>query len=219
MNLNSTMDPFLSKLTNKKIILASNSPRRQELMKGLEVDFEVRINTVDETVPKDIHAEYVAAYLSKLKSDSFPDQLADNEILITSDTVVIADGLVLGKPTNNEEAFDMLKNLSGATHTVMTAVTLKSLTRQVTLEDETKVTFRFLEEDEIWHYIRRYKPMDKAGAYGIQEWIGFMGVERIEGSYYTVMGFPLHLVYTQLKKWSYGLVIIRSVIEPLLELV
>ncbi|MDR7130149.1 septum formation protein [Algoriphagus sp. 4150] len=201
MNLISIMEPFLSNLKDKKIILASNSPRRQELLKGLEVAFEVRVNAVDETVPKDLQAEYVAAYLSKLKSESFTGELADNEILITSDTVVIENGHLLGKPANEEEAFDMLKSLSGATHSVMTAVTLRDKSRQITLEDETIVTFRFLEEEEIWHYIRHYKPMDKAGAYGIQEWIGFMGVERIEGSYYNVMGFPLHLVYAQLKKW------------------
>ncbi len=201
MNLISTMEPFLSNLTSKKIILASNSPRRQELLKGLEIEFEVRLNTVDETIPKDIQAEYVAAYLSKLKSEAFVDELAENEILITSDTVVIAGGHVLGKPTTEEEAFDMIKSLSGATHSVMTAVTFRDKARQITLEDETTVTFRFLEEEEIWHYIHRYNPMDKAGAYGIQEWIGFMGVEKIEGSYYNVMGFPLHLVYAQLKKW------------------
>ncbi|MEP0712931.1 Maf family nucleotide pyrophosphatase [Algoriphagus sp.] len=195
------MDPFLSNLSTRKIILASNSPRRQELLKGLEVEFDVRTNEVDETVPKDIQADYVAAYLSKLKSDSFTAQLTENEILITSDTVVIASGHVLGKPTTEEEAFDMLKSLSGSTHKVMTAVTIRDSARQITLEDETMVTFRFLEEEEIWHYIRKYLPMDKAGAYGIQEWIGFIGVERIEGSYYTVMGFPLHLVYAQLKKW------------------
>jgi len=195
------MKPFLSNLANKKIILASNSPRRQELLKGLEVEFEVRVSSVDEIIPKDIQAEYVAAYLSKLKSDAFTGELAENEILITSDTVVIADGLVLGKPNTEEEAFTMLKSLSGATHSVMTAVTFRTKARQITLEDETSVTFRFLEEEEIWHYIHHYKPMDKAGSYGIQEWIGFMGIEKIEGSYYNVMGFPLHLVYAQLKKW------------------
>ncbi|SFT53380.1 septum formation protein [Algoriphagus locisalis] len=201
MNLNSTMGPLLSNLKDKKIILASNSPRRQELLKGLEVEFEVRVNSVDETIPKDLQSAYVAAYLSKLKSESFEGQLAANEILITSDTVVIENGHVLGKPNTEEEAFDMLKSLSGSTHTVMTAVTFRDSSRQITLEDETLVTFRFLEEEEIWHYIHTYSPMDKAGAYGIQEWIGFMGVERIEGSYYNVMGFPLHLVYAQLKKW------------------
>ena len=202
MNLISTMGPLLSNLTNKKIILASNSPRRQELLKGLEVDFEVKVNPVDEIVPKDIQAKDVAAYLSNLKSESFIDELAENEILITSDTVVIAHGLVLGKPNTEEEAFDMLKSLSGATHLVMTAVTFRDKSRQITVEDETSVTFRLLEEDEIWHYIHQYHPMDKAGAYGIQEWIGFIGVERIEGSYFNVMGFPLHLIYAQLKKWS-----------------
>ena len=201
MNSNSIMEPLLSNLRDKKIILASNSPRRQELLKGLEIQFEVRVNSVDETIPKDIQPEYVAAYLSKLKSESFPGELAEGEILITSDTVVIADGHVLGKPTTKEDAFDMLKSLSGSIHSVMTAVTFRDRKRQITLEDETTVTFRFLEEEEIWHYIHHYKPMDKAGAYGIQEWIGYMGVEKIEGSYYNVMGFPLHLVYSQLKKW------------------
>jgi len=122
-------------------------------------------------------------------------------LLITSDTVVIENNHVLGKPENEQEAFDMLKSLSGDTHTVMTAVTMRDSFKQITVEDETLVTFRLLTEDEIWHYIHNYKPFDKAGAYGIQEWIGFTGVTRIEGSYYNVMGFPLHLIYEQLKKW------------------
>lgn len=195
------MGPFLSNLKDKKIILASNSPRRQELLKGLEVAFEVRVNEVDERIPADMKPEFVAAYLSKLKADSYPEPLNDGEILITSDTVVIENGHVLGKPETEQEAFDMLKSLSGATHSVMTAVTFKNKQRQLTVEDETKVTFRFLEEDEIWHYIKTYKPFDKAGAYGIQEWIGFIGVTKMEGSYFNVMGFPLHLIYEQLKKW------------------
>jgi septum formation protein len=192
---------FLENLKDKKIILASNSPRRQDLLRGLEMEFEIKSSPVDESIPSDIPAEYVAAYLSKLKSESFPDELLENEILITSDTVVIENGHVLGKPQSDQEAFDMIKSLSGATHTVMTAVTIKDRLKRITLEDETLVTFRFLEEEEIWHYIKEYKPFDKAGAYGIQEWIGFIGVSRIEGSYFNVMGFPLHLVYEQLKKW------------------
>lgn len=199
--MNSTMMRFLENLKDKKIILASNSPRRQELLRGLEIEFEIKSSPVDESIPSDIPAEYVAAYLSKLKSESFPDELLENEILITSDTVVIENGHVLGKPQSDQEAFDMIKSLSGATHTVMTAVTIKDRLKRITLEDETLVTFRFLEEEEIWHYIKEYKPFDKAGAYGIQEWIGFIGVSRIEGSYFNVMGFPLHLVYEQLKKW------------------
>tara|TARA_Y100000593_G_C4179030_1_gene271066 strand:- start:59 stop:556 length:498 start_codon:yes stop_codon:yes gene_type:complete len=165
------------------------------------LEFEIKVNPVDETIPADIPAEYVAAYLSRLKSESYPEELKENEILITSDTVVIEKGHVLGKPNSEQQAFDMIKSLSGATHTVMTAVTIKDKNKRITLEDETKVTFRFLEEEEIWHYIREYKPFDKAGAYGIQEWIGFIGVASIEGSYFNVMGFPLHLVYEQLKKW------------------
>ena len=191
----------MSKLKDKKLILSSNSPRRQELMRGLELEFEVRVNQVDEKIPAGMPPEFVAAYLSKFKADSYPDELAENEILITSDTVVIENGHLLGKPANEQEAFDMIKSLSGDTHLVITAVTMMDRNRSITLEDETKVTFRFLDEDEIWHYIRKYKPFDKAGAYGIQEWIGFIGVSRIEGSYFNVMGFPLHLVYEQLKKW------------------
>jgi septum formation protein len=195
------MEPFLSKLSDKKIILASNSPRRQELLKALGVDFMVNVHPVDETVPPDLPAEYAAAYLSKLKADSFPFPLADDQILITADTIVIVRGEILGKPNSDLEAFEMIRSLSGTTHTVMTAVTLKDSKRQITVEDEAKVSFRFLEEDEIWYYVRNFKPFDKAGAYGIQEWIGFVGVTGIEGSYFTVMGFPQHLVYQQLKKW------------------
>ncbi|WP_233553695.1 Maf family nucleotide pyrophosphatase [Algoriphagus lacus] len=191
----------MSKLKSRRIILASNSPRRQELLKGLELDFVVNVNPIDESVPDDLPAEYAAAYLSKLKAESYPEPLAEEDILITSDTIVIQKGRILGKPTTEMEAFEMIKSLSGTTHTVMTAVTIKDLKKRVTIEDEAKVTLRFLEEDEIWHYIRNYKPFDKAGSYGIQEWIGFVGVSSIEGSYFTVMGFPQHLVYQHLKKW------------------
>ncbi|WP_245588204.1 Maf family nucleotide pyrophosphatase [Algoriphagus terrigena] len=201
MNLITNMEPFLSKLKEKRIILASNSPRRQELLRGLELDFVVKVNPVDETVPTDLPAEYAAAYLSKLKAENYPDTLAENEILITADTVVSINGRILGKPNSEKEAFEMIRSLSGTTHTVMTAVTIKDHKRSVTLEDETKVTLRFLDEEEIWHYVRQYRPFDKAGAYGIQEWIGFVGVTSIEGSYFTVMGFPQHLVYQQLKRW------------------
>ncbi len=195
------MPSFLTNLASKKIILGSNSPRRQELLRGLELDFEVRVHPVDELIPADLPAQYAAAYLSKMKADAFPDELQENELLITADTVVIERGKVLGKPETEQEAFEMLKSLSGATHTVMTAVTIKDRKTSITLEDEAEVTFRFLEEEEVWHYLKKYKPFDKAGAYGIQEWIGFVGVSSIQGSYYTVMGFPLHLVYQKLKKW------------------
>ena len=195
------MPSFLTNLASKKIILGSNSPRRQDLLRGLELDFEVRVHPIEETIPTDLPAEYAAAYLSKLKADAFPGELQENELLITADTVVIDRGKVLGKPADEQEAFEMLKCLSGATHTVMTAVTLKDRKTSITLEDEAQVTFRFLEEEEIWHYLNNYRPFDKAGSYGIQEWIGFVGVSSITGSYFTVMGFPLHLVYAQLKKW------------------
>ena len=195
------MPSFLTNLASKKIILRSNSPRRQELLRGLELDFEVRVHPVEETIPADLPAQYAAAYLSKLKADAFPGELQENELLITADTVVIDRGKVLGKPADEQEAFEMLKSLSGATHTVMTAVTIKDRKVSITLEDEAQVTFRFLDEEEVWHYLKKYQPFDKAGSYGIQEWIGFVGVSSITGSYFTVMGFPLHLVYQQLKKW------------------
>lgn len=195
------MPSFLTNLASKKIILGSNSPRRQELLRGLELDFEVRVHPVEETIPTDLPAQYAAAYLSKLKADAFPGELQENELLITADTVVIDRGKVQGKPADEQEAFEMLKSLSGATHTVMTAVTIKDRKTSITLEDEAQVTFRFLDEEEVWHYLKKYQPFDKAGSYGIQEWIGFVGVSSITGSYFTVMGFPLHLVYQQLKKW------------------
>ncbi len=195
------MTSFLRNLDSKKIILGSNSPRRQELLRGLELDFEVRVHPVDELIPTDLPAQYAAAYLSKLKADAFPGELQENDLLITADTVVIDHEKVLGKPADEQEAFEMLKSLSGATHTVMTAVTIKDRKSSITLEDEAQVTFRFLEEEEIRHYLKKYQPFDKAGSYGIQEWIGFIGVSSITGSYFTVMGFPLHLVYAQLKKW------------------
>ena len=195
------MPSFLTNLASKKIILGSNSPRRQELLRGLELDFEVRVHPIEEAIPADLPAQYAAAYLSKLKADAFPGELQENELLITADTVVIDRGKVLGKPATEQEAFEMLKSLSGSTHTVMTAVTIKDRKFSITIEDEAEVTFRFLDEEEVWHYLKKYQPFDKAGSYGIQEWIGFIGVSSITGSYFTVMGFPLHLVYTQLKKW------------------
>ena len=195
------MPSFLANLASKKIILGSNSPRRQELLRGLELDFEVRVHPIEEDIPTDLPAQYAAAYLSKLKADAFLS-LQENELLITADTVVIDGDKVLGKPMDEEEAFEMLKRLSGATHTVITAVTLKDKKYSITIEDEAKVTFRHLDQEEIRHYLKYYQPYDKAGAYGIQEWLGFVGVSSITGSYFTVMGFPLHLVYAQLKKWG-----------------
>ena len=204
------MPSFLANLASKKIILGSNSPRRQELLRGLELDFEVRVHPIEEDIPTDLPAQYAAAYLSKLKADAFLS-LQENELLITADTVVIDGDKVLGKPMDEEEAFEMLKRLSGATHTVITAVTLKDKKYSITLEDEAKVTFRHLDQEEIRHYLKYYQPYDKAGAYGIQEWIGFVGVSSITGSYFTVMGFPLHLVYAQLKKF-YCCIVIFSII-------
>ena len=196
------MPSFLTNLASKKIILGSNSPRRQELLRGLGLEFEVRVHPIAEDLPADLPAQYAAAYLSKLKADAFPGPLDANEILITADTVVIDRGKVLGKPANELEAFEMLKSLSGTTHTVMTAVTLKDQKTSVTLEDETEVTFRFLDEEEIWYYLKQYQPYDKAGSYGIQEWIGFTKISRIEGSYSNIMGLPMELVYQKLHDFT-----------------
>jgi septum formation protein len=195
------MPSTLANLASKKLILGSNSPRRQELLRGLGLEFEVRVHPIEESLPPDLPAAYAAAYLSKLKADAFPGPLDGNEILITADTVVIDRGKVLGKPSNELEAFEMLKSLSGTTHTVMTAVTLKDHRNSITLEDETEVTFRFLEEEEIWYYLKQYQPYDKAGSYGIQEWIGMIGIEYIQGSYYNVMGLPVKELYEQLLKF------------------
>jgi septum formation protein len=192
------MPSTLANLASKKLILGSNSPRRQELLRGLGLEFEVRVHPIEENLPPDLPAAYAAAYLSKLKADAFPGPLDANEILITADTVVIDRGKVLGKPSNELEAFEMLKSLSGTTHTVMTAVTLKDHKNSITLEDETEVTFRFLDEEEVWHYLKKYQPFDKAGSYGIQEWIGSVAVQKIEGSFNNVVGLPTLELYNTL---------------------
>jgi septum formation protein len=188
-------------LGTKKLILASQSPRRKELLKGLGFDFEVRTKDTNEDFPEDLDASEVAGYLSKKKAKAFAQEIGPNEIVVTSDTVVILEGKILGKPLDKEEAFEMLSGLSGKNHLVTTAVTFLSSDKILTLSDTAKVYFKELSVEEIEYYISRYQPFDKAGAYGIQEWIGFVGVEKIEGSYFTVMGLPIHIVYDVLKKW------------------
>lgn len=189
-------------LGEKKLILASKSPRRYELLKGLVLDFEVRVKDTPEDFPEDMPVEQVAGFLSGKKAKAFAREISDNEIVLTSDTVVILDGQILGKPSNKEEAEGMLRGLSGKEHQVITGITLYSKSKTVTRQDLAKVTFKVLSEQEIDYYIDNFLPFDKAGAYGIQEWIGYIGVQKMEGSFYSVMGLPVHLVYEELSLWD-----------------
>ena len=187
---------------NKKIILGSNSPRRKELLAGLDILFEVDTrNTFEEVYDESTPMERIPEVLSEGKSYGFHRELADDEILITSDTLVLCDGRVMGKPHSAEEAFDMLRWLSGREHKVITAVTLRDSTHHITSSDTATVHFKHLTNSEIEYYVNTYKPFDKAGAYGIQEWIGYIGISKIEGSYFTIMGLPVHLVYQELNKF------------------
>ena len=184
----------------KKIILASGSPRRKELLAGLCIDFEVDTrNNFEEIYSPEIPHEEIPEVLSIGKSNGFHRPLEKDEILITSDTLVLCEGEVMGKPGSREEAYEMLKMLSGQEHKVITAVSIRNHERIVTFSDTSIVSFKSLTDSEIYFYIDTFKPFDKAGAYGIQEWIGYIGIDRIEGSYFTIMGFPVHLVYKHLQ--------------------
>lgn len=184
-------------LTDYNIILASGSPRRQEFFKSLQIDFVVDVRKIDETYPKHLKAAEITDHIAQLKASAFPD-LEENDILITSDTVVWLANKALEKPADFDEAFAMLKKLSGLMHEVITSVCFTSKNFQKTVHDTTKVWFKELTDKEIEHYINTYKPYDKAGSYGIQEWIGYIGVEKIEGCYFNVMGLPTRLVYKML---------------------
>lgn len=189
-------------LKDKHIILGSASPRRKELLGGLDIEFTVDTgNTFQENFHEIKAFHEIPAMMSEGKSHGFHRQLEDNEILITSDTIVICGDEVLGKPSDRADAVRMLKKLSGRQHEVVTAVTLRSSVCEETFSDTALVRFRELADEEIDWYIDRYKPFDKAGAYGVQEWIGYVGIESIEGSFYTVMGFPVFKVYLHLKKF------------------
>ena len=189
-------------LKGKKIILGSASPRRRELLSGLDIEFEVDTENGFRENFREIKAvREIPSMMSEGKSYGFHRPLGENEILITADTVVICDGRVFGKPADREEAVSMLKTLAGRPHEVITAVTIRSCREKDTFSDRATVMFGDLSEDEIDYYIDRYKPFDKAGSYGVQEWIGYIGIESIEGSFYTVMGFPVYKVYRHLKKF------------------
>lgn len=186
------------KLKNFRIILASGSPRRQQFFKELGLDFEIRLKPIKEDYPNRLKHFEITDYLSQLKSIPYKKELKDNEILITSDTIVWLNGKAIGKPLDESDAFAMLKSLSNTTHEVITSVCFTTTTFEKTLNDITKVTFKNLTDEEIHYYINTCKPFDKAGAYGIQEWIGLIGVTNIQGSYFNVMGLPTHVVYKSL---------------------
>ena len=183
-----------------QIILASNSPRRKELLAGLDLQFKVRVlQDVDESYPNDLPTLKIAEFISNKKADAYIQTMADDELVITADTVVILGDEVMGKPHNEADAKRMLGELSGQTHQVATGVTLSTKERQMSFSVVTDVAFKQLSSDEIDYYVRTYHPMDKAGAYGIQEWIGYIGVTALKGSYFNVMGLPVQRIYEALK--------------------
>lgn len=193
---------FLDRLNCCRLILASHSPRRRELLAGCGLKFTLADNyEVDERYPDDLPTDEVAAYLSRLKSEAFPRELSDSEILITADTVVLLQDRILGKPSGREGAIAMLRDLSGRNHRVITGVTLRRRDRIETFDSRTEVWFKPLTDEEIHYYVDTFQPYDKAGAYGIQEWIGYVGIERIEGSFYNVMGLPVQKLIARLEKF------------------
>lgn len=184
-----------------KLILGSASPRRQELLKSLGFDFLIKPTHADETFPADLKAQEIPIYLAEKKADAYPDELKETEILITSDTIVWCDGKVLNKPVNFLEGKRMLETLSGKMHEVYTAVCLKSGNKQTTFFDVSKVYFKKLKTEEIEYYLTNYSPYDKAGGYGVQDWIGYIGIDKIDGSFYNVMGLPVKELYEELIKF------------------
>ncbi|MCR5325451.1 MAG: Maf family nucleotide pyrophosphatase [Bacteroidales bacterium] len=191
------------KKCSKRIILGSGSPRRRELLAGLDVEFTIDTgNTFEESVPAGATPEEVPLLMSRGKSHGFHRPLEEDELLITSDTVVIVDSRVLGKPHTREEAVLMLRELSGREHRVVSAVTFRTPEREKSVTDETVVFVAPLDDDEINYYIDKYRPFDKAGGYGIQEWLGYAAMGRIEGSFYNVMGFPVHRVWELLQEFA-----------------
>ena len=190
-------------IKNYKLILASASPRRQQLMKDAGFTFEVRLKNVEEKYPQELHLENVPEYLSKVKASAFREELKADEVLITADTVVCIHDRILGKPADRKEAISMLQELSGNCHLVVTGVSVTTRTEQLSFSSRTDVFFKHLSNEEIEFYVDTYKPFDKAGAYGIQEWIGYIGIERIEGSFYNVMGLPIQKLYETLRKLQF----------------
>ena len=192
---------FQNPAGNYRLILASASPRRQQLMRDAGFPFEVRIIPVQETYPPAIPIDEVPEFLARLKAAAFNGKLAEDEMLVTADTVVCLRGKIIGKPATRQEAIDMLANLSGSRHVVITGVCITTTARQISFRARTNVYFKTLRADEILYYVDAFRPFDKAGAYGIQEWIGYNGITRVEGSFYNVMGLPVHKLYQALERW------------------
>nr|WP_229036043.1 Maf-like protein [Bacteroides intestinalis] len=191
----------MDNLKKYKVILASNSPRRKELLAGLGVDYEVRtLPDVDESYPETLQGADIPLYIAKEKADAYVAMMQPGELMITADTIVWLDGKVLGKPRDREDALQMLRTMSGRTHEVFTGVCITTTDWQRSFTAQTEVRFATLSEEEIAYYVDNFQPMDKAGAYGVQEWIGFIGVENISGSYYNIMGLPVQKLYRELLK-------------------
>lgn len=186
-------------MNNTKIILASKSPRRQQLLREAGFEIEIKTKEVDEVYPESMSVREVPAYLSQLKADACSEFLEAGKVLLTADSVVIIDDLIYGKPIDEEDAFRTIKALSGKVHEVITGVTLRNQFKSVTFSDVAYVHFDELSDDEIWYYIKQYQPFDKAGAYAIQEWIGLTKIIKIDGSYYNIMGLPVQKVYQHLQ--------------------
>ncbi len=190
------------KITNYKVLLASNSPRREELLRGIDIDFEVKVlPDIDESYPDNIPSEEIAEFVAIKKAKPYAASLHEDELLLTADTIVLLEDTVLGKPANKKEAKQMLRQLSGKTHRVITGVCLTSTKKQTSFSATSDVEFGKLTDQEIEYYVEHYSPMDKAGAYGVQEWIGYVAVKHINGSYYNIMGLPIQRVYRELIKF------------------
>ncbi len=189
--LNKKLQPFT-------IILASGSPRRQQFLRDLNLEFIIKTKDIKEVYPKYLHGKEITNYLAELKASAFAKELKEKEILITADTIVRFNGKVLGKPLDENNAKEMLRELSGQAHEVITSICIKTINKQILIDDATDVYFKKLTEDEINFYVENYRPYDKAGSYGIQEWLGYIGVEKIVGSYFNVMGFPVHKFYKEM---------------------
>ncbi|GGG98194.1 Maf-like protein [Polaribacter pacificus] len=186
------------KLAQYKVVLASKSPRRQQIFKELGIPFEIQLKEVKEVYPSHLVAAEITDYLAELKATAFKDSLHDNRLVITSDTIVWLDDKALGKPVDEEHAKEMLQKISGKKHQVISSISLTHQDFQKTFHDITEVYFKDLTSEEINYYVQKYQPYDKAGSYGIQEWIGYIGIEKIEGSYFNVMGLPVHKLYKEL---------------------
>lgn len=192
---------MLNNLKKYNVILASNSPRRRELLGGLGIEYQVKtIPGIDESYPDSLKGEEIPIHISQKKAEAYLQQMQDNDLIITADTIVYQDGMVLGKPADEAEAIKMLQLLSGHTHQVITGVSVVTKQKVKSFAVTTQVTFASLTDEEIQYYVQHYRPYDKAGSYGIQEWIGFIGVTGIEGSYFNVMGLPVQRLYTELKQ-------------------